>query len=106
MVTKRNDKGMVVMGEKMKRQSLVHGERTHLVKFSLEKGSIMPLHNHPHEQTGYLLTGNMRLTINGQDYDLEPGDSWCIGPNVSHEAAVREDATVLEVFSPLRKDYL
>ena len=69
MVKKSNSEGIVSMGEGLQRQTLVRGERTHLVKFMLGKGSIVPLHNHPHEQTGHLLSGSMRLTIDGKKYD-------------------------------------
>ncbi|HUT66340.1 MAG TPA: cupin domain-containing protein [Spirochaetota bacterium] len=105
MVKKRNSEGIVSMGEGLQRQTLVHGERTHLVKFMLGKGSIVPLHNHLHEQTGHLLSGSMRLTIDGKKYDLEEGDSWCVGGDIPHEAEVMEDTVIIEVFSPVREDY-
>ena len=86
--------------------SLVHGERTLMAKFSLAAGSNLPLHSHPHEQTGYLLSGRMRFTIDGSVFEAEPGDSWTIAGDVVHGAEVVEDALVIEVFSPVREDYL
>jgi quercetin dioxygenase-like cupin family protein len=35
-----------------------------------------------------------------------PGDSWNIPMNVTHGAKVLEDSMAIEVFSPLREDYL
>ena len=106
MVRKKSEQGTVPMGEGIRRTSLVYGKRTHLVAFGLKKGSSIPRHAHPHEQTGYLLAGKVSLTIDGVGHDMEPGDSWCIEPDVPHAATVTEDARILEVFSPLREDYL
>jgi len=106
MIKRKSEEGIVAMGGGINRQTLVHGERTHLVRFSLDKGSGVPQHSHPHEQTGHLLSGRIRITINGQSHDLEPGDSWCIGSDVPHEAKASENATILELFSPPREDYL
>ena len=105
MVKKRTKEGIVTMGEGLQRQTLVYGENTHLVKFMMKKGATVPSHSHPHEQTGHLLSGSVRLTIDGKPYDMEQGDSWCIGGDVPHEARVNEDSVILEVFSPVREDY-
>ena len=57
-------------------KTLAYGIRTLLSEFRLEKGSVIPSHNHPHEQTGYMISGRMTFTINGEIYNAEPGDSW------------------------------
>ncbi len=59
-----------------------------------------------HEQTGYLITGKIRLTIGEQVFDVGPGDSWCIPGNTAHSAEILENALAVEVFSPVREDYL
>ncbi len=64
------------------------------------------MHSHPHEQTGYLLSGKMRFTIDGNVFEAEPGDSWTIKSGVVHGAEVIKDALVIEIFSPVREDYL
>ncbi|WP_319407904.1 cupin domain-containing protein [uncultured Desulfosarcina sp.] len=86
--------------------TMVHGEKTLMARFKLEKGCTIPDHNHPHEQTGLLLSGHMVFTIDGRNHDVMPGDSWCIGSNVPHSVRVLEDAMAVEVFSPVREDYL
>ena len=75
-------------------------------EFRLQKGAILPRHSHPHEQTGYLVTGKMELTIGAETSLLEPGDSWCIPGDMEHNATVLEDSVAIEVFSPVRADYL
>ena len=86
--------------------TMVHGEKTLMAQFRLEKGSDLPDHSHPHEQTGLLISGRIILTIDGVDHEALPGDSWCIGPDVPHSARVIEDSVAVEVFSPVREDYL
>lgn len=75
-------------------------------EFRIVKGSGLPIHSHPHEQTGYLISGKIELTMDGKAYDVAPGDSWCIPGDVEHSASVLEDALVVEVFSPVREDYI
>jgi len=87
-------------------KTLSYGSKTLLSEFMLEKGSKVPIHNHPYEQTGYMISGRMTFTVHGKSYNAEPGDSWCIPENVEHGVEVLEDSLVIEVFSPVRKDYL
>ena len=63
-------------------------------------------HSHPHEQTGYLVKGRLRLRIGTREYEAQTGDSWCIPGGVEHGTEVIEDSIALEVFSPVRHDYL
>jgi quercetin dioxygenase-like cupin family protein len=90
----------------IERRTLVHGERTLMVEFRLRGGGSLPRHSHPHEQTGYLLRGRIRLEAGGETRELLPGDSWCIAGGIEHGAEILEDSLALEVFSPPRADYL
>lgn len=72
----------------------------------MDDGAEVPLHSHPHEQGGVLLTGRMQLTIGDETRICEPGSLYLIPSNVPHRAvAVDGPATVLDVFSPIREDY-
>lgn len=87
-------------------KTLTYGERTSLSEFTLKRGSTIPNHKHPHEQTGYVISGRMLFTIGGERFEAEPGDSWNIPGNLEHAVEVLEDTVVIEVFSPAREDYL
>jgi quercetin dioxygenase-like cupin family protein len=87
-------------------KTLVFGEKTLLSEFRLQAGNRLPSHAHVHEQTGYLVSGRIRLTIGEKTHEVAPGDSWCIAANVAHSAEILEDAVAIEVFSPVREDYL
>jgi quercetin dioxygenase-like cupin family protein len=83
-----------------------HGARTLLAEFRLQAGSRIPEHAHPHEQTGCVVTGRLRMVIAGKAYEAVPGDAWCIPADVPHAAHALEDTLALEVFTPTREDYL
>ncbi len=51
----------VLAGVRLK--TLVHGARTLLTEVKLEKGAVVPEHQHPHEQTGYLISGSLRFFL-------------------------------------------
>ena len=73
-------------------------------ELKMKKGTRIPTHKHPQEQCGYLVSGKTRLTINGQVYNCNPGDSWCIPGNAKHANFAISDSVVIEIFSPVRED--
>ena len=87
-------------------KTLTHGHKTSLGEFHLKKGFDIPEHNHPHEQTGYLVSGHLTFHIDGKSHDTTPGDSWCIPGGMKHSVNIREDSLVIEIFSPVREEYL
>ena len=87
-------------------KTLCYGERTLMTEFRLSAGSELPLHNHVYEQIGYLVSGSLRLTIGSEERVITAGESWCIGENVRHGAQCLDDAVAVEVFSPVREDYI
>jgi quercetin dioxygenase-like cupin family protein len=87
-------------------KTINHGEKMIMTEFVLAKGSMLPEHSHPHEQSGYLVKGSINLFISGTSKLMKPGDSWSIGGNIKHKAEILEDSVAIEVFSPLREDYL
>ncbi len=106
MFTPHSDEGYRDVTDKIQMKSTVHGEKTLMAAFRLAAGADLPIHHHPHEQTGYLVTGRIDLTIGGQTYTVRPGGSWCIPGDVDHGAYAHEDSLAVEVFSPVREDYL
>jgi quercetin dioxygenase-like cupin family protein len=90
----------------IRRKTLAHGERTLMTEFVMSANSALPDHSHPYEQTGYLVEGRMTLRIGNEKFEVARGDSWCIPMNVQHGAQILEDCVAVEVFSPVREDYL
>jgi len=107
MFEKQSEIGYRRLTEGIEIKTLAYGERTMMVNFHLRQGHELPCHAHPHEQTGYLLRGHIRLALaNGEVYDALPGDSWSIPGGVEHGGEFLEDSIAIEVFSPVREDYL
>ncbi|MBE0598268.1 MAG: cupin domain-containing protein [Desulfuromonadales bacterium] len=92
--------------DKIEQKTLVFGTHTLMTEFRLERNALLPLHQHPHEQTGYLVSGSLELTIGDATYQVEPGGSWCIPGGVPHRAVALADCVAIEVFSPVREDYI
>ncbi len=106
MFDKQTPNGYRQVLDKITMKTRAYGEKTLMSEFRLEKGAQLPRHSHPHEQIGYLVSGRMLLTIGEESITITPGDSWCIAGNSEHEAQALEDSLAIEVFSPLREDYL
>jgi quercetin dioxygenase-like cupin family protein len=99
-------KSYIKMLEGISRKTLVNGDSTLLAEFKLDGGSTLPMHRHPQEQTGYLVSGHMVLSIDGIEHDIHKGDAWIVPGGAEHGAKVIEDSIAVEVFSPVREDYL
>lgn len=83
------------------------GEELMLSVVNLEPDSVVELHSHPHEQMGYLISGTLEFTIGGETKILGPGDMWRIPGGVPHRVvAVGGPAKAIDVFHPIREDYL
>lgn len=83
------------------------GEKLMLSIVRFEPGAEVPVHAHPHEQGGILVSGRLKFTIGDTTEMLSPGDQWIIPGGVPHTVvAVDGPAFALDVFSPIREDYL
>jgi quercetin dioxygenase-like cupin family protein len=92
--------------DKIAMKTRAYGDKTLMSEFRLEQGAQLPRHSHPHEQIGYLVAGQMQLTIGSETFLVEAGDSWCIAGACEHEAVALQDSVAIKVFSPVREDYL
>ena len=86
---------------------LIHGENATFSVIEIAPNAIASEHRHPHDQIGLCVKGELTLTIDGIARTLRPGDTWCIPPNVVHDAAGGpEGAVVVEIWGPVREDFL
>jgi len=106
MFYKKNTREYINLIDGVKFISLVNGNKTHMTEFRLEKGSTIPLHSHPQEQTGYLVSGRLKFTVSNETIEAQPGDAWNLDSDIEHGVEVLEDSLVIEIFSPPREDYL
>ncbi len=72
----------------------------------MEPGATIPVHQHPHEQVGMILTGTAEFTIGDEMRRVQPGDRYHIPGNVPHTiTALGERVSALDVFYPVREEY-
>ncbi len=105
-IGKTSEDSYIKVFDGIKRKTLVYGDNTLLTEFILEKDKILPMHSHPEEQTGYLVSGHIILTVGGERHEMKAGDSWAIPGNTVHGAETIEDSVAVEIFSPVREDYI
>ncbi|MGO8694886.1 MAG: cupin domain-containing protein [Rectinemataceae bacterium] len=87
-------------------KTIAHGESVLMTQFSMEAGAKLPDHSHPNEQIGYLVTGCIRFHIGDSSRELGSGCSWCVPSGIAHSVDILEDSVAIEIFSPVRTDYL
>ena len=88
------------------RRTLNSGDRTTLIEVTLARDTVVPSHTHPHEQVGYVASGRVRFEIDGEVRELRSGDSYLVPGGASHEVTALEPSVCIDVFSPVREEYL
>ncbi len=88
------------------RKILVYEPEILMMRNSFTAGLSGPLHSHPHVQASYILSGRFEITIDGCTEELGPGDSFLIQANLMHAAKCLEDGEIIEVFTPIREDFV
>ena len=86
--------------------SMVHSEQLSFGQFTIEKDSILPEHNHPHEQWTHLVKGELEFDINGEKQLLTPGKTAFIPSGLPHSAKAITDSKVIYCFSPVKEDFV
>ncbi len=84
---------------------LAVGEETMVTKMRFEAGDEVQPHDHPNEQSGYVISGRHRLIVDGTETIIEAGDSYTIPKGAEHAVEVLETGDVIDVFVPPREQY-
>ncbi len=91
----------------VRRQIMGYNDDLMVVKVEFESGSDGGgRHAHPHTQSTVVMSGVFEVTIDGETRTLRAGDGFCALPNVVHGAVCVEAGTLIDAFSPVRKDFL
>jgi quercetin dioxygenase-like cupin family protein len=83
----------------------VHTVHTTLAHWHINAGSVLPPHQHPHEQCTWVLDGWLEMTLDGVPTAYGPGSFLVIPPNHPHGGRALTNCVVFDVFSPVREDY-
>jgi quercetin dioxygenase-like cupin family protein len=106
MFVKNEDVALEQVEPGIQRQILGYDSELMMVRVVFEKGAVGALHNHPHRQVSYVEYGSFEITINGEKSILSKGDSFMVPPDSDHGAVALEAGCLIDVFNPVRNDFL
>lgn len=92
--------------EGITRQIMGYDDNIMLVKILFKPGAVGALHEHFHSQTTYVASGSFEVTIGGESSILREGDGFYVDPDASHGVVCLEEGTLIDVFTPMRSDFL
>ncbi len=87
-------------------RKILAGDREMMAQNYLKRGCLVPMHAHESEQMTYVLQGALRFLINGEEITVREGEVLHIPSGIEHQAEAIEDTFELDVFSPIRQDWL
>jgi quercetin dioxygenase-like cupin family protein len=94
------------MDKGVKRKIMSYDDNLMLVKVEFEKGGVGSLHQHYHSQITHIESGSFEVEIDGVKKLLSAGDGFYIPPNAMHGAVCMEAGVLIDVFSPMREDFI
>jgi quercetin dioxygenase-like cupin family protein len=94
-----------VMSEVISRK-VISGSKAMIAQVFLKKDAVVPEHHHESEQITYILTGALKFQLEGREVIVRQGEVLRIPSNVPHRAVALEDTLDVDVFSPIRADWL
>ena len=87
-------------------RQLVHTETMTVARIHLRAGAVVPRHAHRHEQVANVLEGSLRFVVGDEEHVVSAGESMIVPSGAPHEVEALEDSLVLDVFSPVRDDWV
>ena len=84
----------------------ISADRFTVARFDLKRGGVVPEHAHENEQFTIVLSGALRFHLEGTAVLVKSGEALQIPSGLAHEAEVVEDASVIDIFSPVRQDWI
>ncbi len=107
MIFRTKEIPRTVLDPLVSRKVLPASENLMLVEVHFKKGGIGSPHAHAgHDQISYVLSGRFEAIIGNETKILEKGDGFVADKTVLHGLTALEDSVVLDVFTPIRKDFL
>lgn len=94
------------VGEGITRQLLGYNNQIMMARVCFEEGSIGYVHEHFHSQASYVESGEFEVNVDDEILTLRAGDGFYISPNVRHGAVCKKAGVLIDVFSPVREDFL
>ncbi len=90
----------------VQRKILGYDQQVMMVQVQFEKGAIGTVHQHEHRQVTFVEEGVFEVTIQGKTDTVKKGDSFFVEPNAPHGVEAKEAGCLIDVFTPVREDFL
>jgi quercetin dioxygenase-like cupin family protein len=87
-------------------RQLVNTKKMTIARIVLAAGAVVPSHEHPHEQVATVLEGRLRFIVGTEEFVVDAGESVIVPSGVSHRVEALTDSLVLDVFAPVRDDWV
>ncbi|MGQ7845751.1 cupin domain-containing protein [Granulosicoccus sp. 3-233] len=94
------------LGDGVSRKVLAHSDNMMSVEVHFEEGAVGAMHNHPHEQLTYVLSGEFEFTIGDETRVVKAGDTMYKEPNVMHGCRCLKPGVLIDTFTPMRQDFV
>lgn len=94
------------LGGGVRRKVMAYGAQLMAVYLEFKKGAVGALHSHPHVQTAFVRSGSVSVRIGAETRVLGAGDFYFVPSGVEHGSLALEDSVVLDLFTPMREDFL
>jgi quercetin dioxygenase-like cupin family protein len=94
------------MDKGVKRKIMAWDDNLMMVKVDFEKGGVGTVHQHYHSQITHIESGVFEVEIDGIKKVLSAGDGFYIPPNILHGAVCLEAGVLIDVFSPMREEFV
>ncbi len=94
------------LGDGIKRKVLAHSDNIMTVEVHFEEGAIGTMHNHPHEQLTYVLSGEFEFTIGDETKIVKAGDTMYKKPEIMHGCRCLKAGILIDNFTPMRRDFV
>ena len=101
-----NDVPLQDLGGGVTRRVLAYTEGLMIVEVNFAAGAVGSVHTHPHSQNTYVRSGRFRFTVDGAPVEVGPGDTLAFPPDIPHGTLCLEAGTLLDVFAPMREDFV
>lgn len=101
-----NDIPWEKVGEGVRRKIMSWDDKLMLVRVEFQQNGVGVLHQHYHSQITHVESGAFEVEIGGERKVLKAGDAYYIPPNVLHGCVCLETGVLIDVFSPMREDFI
>ncbi len=93
-------------GNGVVRRVLAYNKDLMCVENTFDKGAVGALHHHPHTQITYVISGKFEFEIDGVKKIVEAGDTMLKMNDVVHGCVCLEAGKLLDIFNPMREDFV